>query len=644
MREVKCGLVHMQFYEFPPGGFGSSLPHMTRMRIHSDRAVSLHNEDVASAFDEMADLLDIQGGNPFRIRAYRRAAQTIRGLPRELVDMQGADELDALPGIGADLAGKITELLHTGCLPALEEQRLRVPQGVRELLTLPALGPVRVRALFSKLGIRGLEDLRRALAEDRLSKLRGFGPGIRAQLTRALTERQAGGAQRVPWSIATQYAKPLRAFLESLPGVTRVEVAGSYRRGRDTVGDLDVLVCAGPRAAPIKALGRYGDLREITAAGDTKASGVLRNGLQVDIRVLPSESFGAALHYFTGSRDHNIHIRRLAQERGYKLSEYGLFQDDKQIAGASEEDVFKALGLPWIPPELREDRGEIEAAQQHRLPKLIEVADLQGDLHVHTKASDGTDSLEKMIAAARERGLKYVAITDHSKHVGITRGLDVERLAKQIDQIDELNETLSDFTVLKGAEVDILEDGRLALPDSTLQRLDVVVIAIHTQFGLSEAKQTARVLRALERPFVSILAHPFGRLLGERGSYALGFERVLKAMRERSCCLEINSQPLRLDLDDVHAKAAHDHGVLLSIASDAHSADQLALVENGVRQARRAWLTREDVLNARPLAELRDFFRGSSPQRKQTPAHRHLRPRVSQVRQEAHDRQWASLQ
>lgn len=591
------------------------------MRIHRDRSVSIHNEDVASAFDEMADLLDIQGGNPFRVRAYRRAAQTIRGQPRELVEMQRAGELDVLSGIGADLAGKITELLLTGQLQALEEQRLKVPRGVRELLTLPALGPVRVRALFSKLGIRGCDDLRRALAEDRLSQLRGFGPGIRGQLTRALAERQAGGPQRVPWSIAGQYAKPLKVFLETLPGVFRVEVAGSYRRGRDTVGDLDVLVCAGPPAAPIKALGRYSDLRTITAAGDTKASGVLRNGLQVDIRVVPPESFGAALHYFTGSRDHNIHIRRRAQERGYKLSEYGLFRGNKQVAGASEEDLFKALDLPWIPPELREDRGEIEAAAQGTLPKLIEVTDLQGDLHVHTTASDGADSLEKMVAAARARGLKYVAITDHSKHVGITHGLDVERLAKQIDQIDALNEASSDLTLLKGAEVDILEDGQLALPDSILLRLDVVVIAIHTQFGLSEAKQTARVLRALERPFVSILAHPFGRLLGERGSCALGFEELLRAMHQRSCFLEMNSQPLRLDLDDVHAKAARDHGVLLSIASDAHSADQLALVENGVRQARRAWLTREDVLNARPLAELRRLLRGTPAQSKQTSAH-----------------------
>lgn len=572
-------------------------------------AVPLHNEDVASAFDEMADLLDIQGENAFRVRAYRRAAQVVRGLPRPLAQMHGTEEFDALPGIGADLASKISELLRTGHLPALEQLRTAVPPGVRELLSLPALGPVRARALFSRLHIRGLEDLKRALAEDRLSKVRGFGPAIRSQLADALEKRQKAPAARLPLCVATQYAMPLKSFLESLPGVARVEVAGSYRRGRDTVGDLDVLVSCKPGAAPIEALQGYGDMQTVTAAGRTKASGVLRNGLHVDVRVLPPASFGAALHYFTGSRDHNIHIRRRAQSQGYKLSEYGLFRGTRRVAGATEEELFEALGLPFIPPELREDRGEIEAAEQGTLPRLIEASDLQGDLHVHTDASDGSDPLEKMIAAAQARGLKYVAITDHSRHVGVTHGLDPERLAAQMDAIDALNERLSGFTVLKGAEVDILEDGRLALPDSVLKRLDVVVIAVHTQLTLPEDRQTLRVLRALERPHVSILAHPFGRLLGERAPCALDFERVLKAVKERACCLEINSQPLRLDLDDVHAKEARDQGVRLCIDTDAHSVDQLAYQENGVRQARRAWVTREDVLNARPLTELRDLLR-----------------------------------
>ncbi len=573
------------------------------------RSTAAHNEEVASAFDEMADLLSIRAENVFRIRAYRRAAQIVRGLPRELAEMYGTEEFDALPGIGADLAGKIEELLRTGQLNALEKLRRQVPQGVRELLSLPALEPVRVRALFTKLHVRGVDSLRRVLADGRLSSVRGFGPKILEELTHALKERKDNPPQRVPLSVATQYAKSLKTFLESVPGVTRVEIAGSYRRGRDTVGDLDVLVCATQEAAPILALKRYGELRKLTAAGATKASGILRSGLQVDVRVLESESFGAALHYFTGSRDHNIHIRRRAQERGCKLNEYGLFRGNHRIAGATEEDLFSALGLPWIPPELREDRGEIEAAERRALPKLIETSDLRGDLHVHTNASDGNDSLKKMIAAAQARGLQYIAITDHSKHVGVTHGLDAARLSRQMDSIDALNETLSGFAILKGAEVDILPDGSLALPDPVLRRLDVVVIAVHTQFALSEAKQTARVLRALEHPCVSILAHPFGRLLGQRAPYALDFERVLTAVHDRPCYLEINAQPLRLDLDDLHARAACDQKILLSIASDAHSGDQLDFLENGVRQARRAWITRNDVLNTRPLAELRALLR-----------------------------------
>ncbi len=583
------------------------------MEVHGQarRPSVLHNEEVAAAFDEMADLLSIQADNAFRVRAYRRAAQVVRTLPRELAQMHGVEDFDALPGIGADLAAKIEELLRTGHLTALDKMRARIPPGLRELLTLPGLGPVRVRALFTGLKVRSLEDLRRGLGEGRLSELRGFGPVLQSRLAQAIAERQGALAQRTPYSVATQYALPLAAYLKSVPGVTRVEIAGSYRRGCETVGDLDVLVCARQTKKPIEALKRYVELGSLTAAGSTRASGVLRNGLQVDVRVLQPESFGAGLHYFTGSRAHAIHMRRRAQERGYKLSEYGLFHGTQRIAGASEEELFRALDLPYIPPELREDSGEIEAAAQHALPTLVDVADLQGDLHVHTNASDGSDDLEKMVAAAQARGLHYAAITDHSKHLGVTHGLDAARLDEQMDAIDRLNGTLKDFTVLKGAEVDILEDGRLALEDAILKRLDVVVIAVHSHFGLSEVQQTNRILRALERPAISILAHPFGRLLGSRPPYALDFERVLSAVQQRGCFLEINAQPLRLDLNDVHARAARERHILLSIASDAHSCDQLGLLGNGVRQARRGWLTRADVLNARPLHELHALLRAT---------------------------------
>ena len=576
----------------------------------STHGLSIHNADVADAFEEMGDLLAIEGENPFRVRAYRRAGQTVRNFPRELAAMAGESEYDALPGIGPDLAAKIGELVATGHLQALDKLRRRVPPGVRELLSLPGMGPVRVRALLTGLRVKDREDLRRALTSGRLGELRGFGPTLCARLGAALaTQPPAHESKRLPLAAAAQYAEPLRRYLASMPGITRVEIAGSYRRGRDTVGDLDVLLCAPAGRDPFGPLEHYGDLRKLSAAGTTKATGVLRNGLQVDLRAVPKESFGAALQYFTGSKDHGIRLRRLAQERGLKLSEYGLFRADRRIAGETEESVYRALGLELVPPELREDRGEIEAAARHALPVLLERTDLRGDLHVHTSASDGHDSLEAMVAAARARKLSYIAIADHASRIGIVHGLDAQRLARQGEAIDALNDELEDFTVLKGAEVDILEDGRLALPDAVLAKVDVVVIAIHGHFGLSAAKQTSRVLRALDRPHVSILAHPSGRLLGEREPYALDFERVLAAARERRCCLEVNGQPARLDLDDIHVKAARDRGVLLSIASDAHSVDQLANLDGGVRQARRGWARREDVLNTRPLGELRRLLR-----------------------------------
>lgn len=571
--------------------------------------MGIHNADVADAFEEIADLLAIEGENPFRIGAYRRAARIVRSLPKELAELHGVREYEAIPGIGADLARKILELIDTGGLSALEKLRREVPPATRELLGLPGLGPVRVRALMTQLKVRSREDLERAIAAGRLATVHGFGAGIESRLRAALAKPPSARPGRLPLSVAAQYARPLREYLAGVAGVSRVEIAGSYRRGRETVGDLDVLVCASAAAKPLAALGRYADLRELSASGTTKASGILRNGLQVDVRVVPQRSFGAALHYFTGSKDHNIHTRRLAQERGWKLSEYGLFEGARPLAGETEEGVYRALGLAFIPPELREDRGEIEAAAGNALPVLIERSDLKGDLHVHSDASDGVDPLERMVAAAQAQKLSYVAITDHAKHLGIVHGLDAGRLARQADAIDALNEELKGFTILKGAEVDILEDGRLALPDAVLERLDVVVVAVHDHFGLSEAKQTTRILRALERPRASVLAHPSGRLIGEREPYACDFGKVFEAVRARGGCVEVNGQPARLDLTDSLIKAALERGVRLSLASDAHSADQLANLEGAVRQARRGWAARQDVLNTRTAAQVRAALR-----------------------------------
>jgi len=565
-------------------------------------ASGMHNADLAAAFEEMSELLAIRGDNPFRIRAYQRAAQVIRSQPRSLAELPRSD-WTTLPGIGVDLARKLGELLRCGTFRALEQARARVPAHLRELLQVPGLGPVRVRTLYGRLGVTSREDLARALQTGKVGELPGFGPVLQRRLEAALA---AGpGPTRWPLAEATQYGEALRSFLLSCPGITHVEMAGSYRRGRDTVGDLDFVVCAGRGFDLAAALRRCRDVRGLQAAGPTRCTAVLRNGLQVDLRLIGEESLGAALLYFTGSREHNLRLRRRAQERGLKLNEYGLYRGAERIAGHTEVEVYAALGLPLIPVELREDRGEIAAAARGQLPKLVEQADLKGDLHMHTDASDGHDSLEAMVAAAQARGLQYCAITDHSRHLGIVHGLDAGRLSQQIDAIDALNATLRDFVVLKGVEVDILEDGRLALPQDLLRRLDVVVAAIHGHFDLPQRAQTTRILRALEHPCVNILAHPTARLIGRRAPCAMDFGKVLAAARARSCCLELDSQPARLDLDDVMCKAARDSAVLISIASDAHSAVDLELLAGGIRQARRGWLTAEDVVNTRPLPQLR---------------------------------------
>lgn len=567
----------------------------------------LTNEDIARAFEEVAELLAISGENPFRIRAYQRAAQVIRTLPRPCSELGDAKALERLPGIGADLANKIQELLRTGTLLALRRLRARIPVSLRELLRLPSLGPVRARALHT-IGVDSVADLRRALEQHRLEGLRGFGPILRRKLTEALATRPSTEPQRWLWSAAGQYAEPLRSYLQSLPGVTRVEICGSYRRGRDTVGDLDMVVCCPGKLDLAEALSRYPELGQITAAGPTRCTLILRSGLQVDLRLVPPESAGAAIYYFTGSREHNVQLRLRAVERGLKLNEYGLFRGRRRIAGASEQDILRALELPWIAPELRERRGEIEAAERGELPSLLELADLQGDLHVHTDASDGHARLVDMVSEARQRGLRYIAITDHAEHMGMVHGLDSRRLARQADQIDQINAAQPGFRVLKGVEVDILEDGKLALADEVLQRLEVVVIAIHSHFDLSASRQTARLLRALERPYVSILAHPTGRLLTEREGYRFDFDKVLQALRARHGFLELDAQPQRLDVDDVLCRTARDRGLLVSIDSDAHSPVEFANLAGGVRQARRGWLQRKDVANTRTLHELQSLL------------------------------------
>ncbi|TAJ07997.1 MAG: DNA polymerase/3'-5' exonuclease PolX [Nitrospirae bacterium] len=568
----------------------------------------VHNADIAAKLDEIADLLEIEDANPFRIRAYRNAARTLRDLSREVTSLlaQGED-LTELPGIGKDLAGKIEDIVKTGTTAMLDEHRRAVPPTLTELLKIPGLGPKRVKTLSRALGIRTLKDLHHAARAGRINALAGFGEKLERQILHEL-EARAGAEARFKLATAAQYAEALVAYLKDSPGIGRVVAAGSYRRGRETIGDLDILATARADSPVMDRFVSYDEVEEVLARGGTRATVRLACNLHVDLRVVGEESYGAALQYFTGSKAHNIVLRQLAQQRGLKVNEYGVFKGEQYVAGQTEESVYAAVGLPWIPPELRENRGEFDAAREGRLPQLVQLGDLRGDLHAHTNATDGRNSLREMARAARERGFEYLAVCDHSRRLTMTHGLDAKRLLAQLDAIDRLNETRPGITLLKGIEVDILEDGRLDLPDGVLGRLDLVVAAVHSHFNLPRERQTERILRAMDRPHFTILAHPSGRLIQEREPYDVDLPRVIRQARERQCFLEVNAHPERLDLADAYCRMAKEEGVLVSINSDAHSVLDFEHLRFGVGQARRGWLEPADVLNSRPLSALRPLL------------------------------------
>jgi DNA polymerase (family 10) len=570
--------------------------------------VPVHNADIAAVFEEIADLLEIKDENPFRIRAYRNAARTVSALGRELASvLEREGELPRLPGVGPDLAGKIREICASGTCALLERLHRELPPAISELLKIPGLGPKRVRQLYDALDVKTVEDLRRAAGAGRIRELPGFGEKMEARIREAVAARKAA-PQRFKLAIAGQYAAALEAWLARVRGVTHVTVAGSCRRMRETVGDLDILVAAAGGSPVMKHFVSYDEVKSVIAQGDTRSSVLLKSGIQVDLRLVPPESYGAALHYFTGSKAHNIAVRKLGQAQGLKINEYGVFRGEKRIAGETEESVFRSVGLPYIEPELREDRGEIEAARRGRLPRLVALSDLKGDLHLHTKATDGHNSIREMAAAAKAASLSYIAVTEHSRRLTVARGFDPGRLLKQMEEIDRLNEALSGITVLKGIEVDILENGSLDLPDAALKDLDLVVGAVHSAFALPRRKQMSRILRALDNRCFTVLAHPSTRLLGSREALDLDWLRIVRAAKARGCFLEVNAQPDRLDLDDVHARMAQEEGVLVAVNSDAHSTYDFAHLKYGIGQARRGWLEARDVLNTRSLAELRPLL------------------------------------
>ena len=572
----------------------------------------IHNADIAEMFDEVADFLEIKGDNPFRVRAYRNAARIVAGLSRNAADLAAEEKgLEGIPGIGQDLAEKIRAIVATKKLPFLEDLKKELPAGLSTLMKVRGLGPKKVAALYKELGVASLGDLKKAASEGKIRELAGFSVKTEQTLLEELARSAVtdGGPERFKLARAEEVVTPLFEELKKVKGVDNIAIAGSFRRRAETVGDVDILVASAKSAAVTDRFVHGDDVVKVLAEGETKSAVVLRGGLQVDLRVVPLAAFGAALHYFTGSKAHNIAVRTMGVKRKLKVNEYGVFRGKKMIAGRTEEEVYRTVGLPYIEPELREDRGELRAAAGGKLPRLVRLEDLKGDLHAHTTESDGRYTAIEMAEAAKARGYEYLAVTDHSKQVKIARGLDEKRLAKAIKAIDKINAKLKGFTLLKSIELDILADGTLDLPDGILDELDLVVCSVHYNFKLSKEKQTERVIRAMDNPRVNIFGHPTGRLINERPPYEIDLEKVMRAAVERDCFLELNAHPDRLDLDDVHCQRAKEMGLKIALSTDAHSTDDLDLMRFGVGQARRGWLEAADIINTRPLAELRKLLK-----------------------------------
>jgi DNA polymerase (family 10) len=572
------------------------------------------NSHIADAFDLIGDILDFQGANPFRVRAYRNSARTIRDYTEPLAAMVETqkEKLTEIDGIGDDLAGKIITLVTTGSLPMLEDLKKQVPDSVLALLRIPGLGPKKAAALHKQLGIQTLEQLKAACDEHKVRELKGFGEKTEQLILQGMAIAEQAH-QRLYWAEADQFVQALRDHFKPCKGIEQLEFAGSYRRGKETVGDLDILAVAKQPTAAMDCLESFPETTQVIGRGDTKMSIRTANGFQIDLRVVPAESFGAALQYFTGSKEHNVILRGRAKDKGLKINEWGVFRvkGDKEtrIAGATEEEVYATLKLPLFPPEIREGRREFEWADRDELPELITVDDIRGDLHMHTTASDGSASIEEMIAAAHKRGLSYIAITDHSQRVSMARGLDPKRVLAQWKQIDKLRDSLPDgFTLLKGIECDILEKGGMDLPDDVLAQADWVLASVH--YGQKQPRQqiTDRILGALENQHVSVIAHPTGRLINRRDPYEVDLDAVMASAKKHRKLLELNANPMRLDLNDVYCAAAKQHGIPIVINTDAHSPDGLDVLRCGILQARRAGLTKADVANTRPWAQMKKLL------------------------------------
>ncbi len=569
----------------------------------------VQNKKIADKLIQLADLMDIKGESQFRIRAYRNAAQSISGSSRNLSEMViNGEKISKLPEIGESIAHKIEEIVKTGELQQLEKLKKEIPVQLTEIMKLEQLGPHRTKILHDKLNVDSLDDLKKVAKEGKVEGIKGFGKKSAAKILHEIDEyAEKGGSKRIKLNEAEMQVAPLINYLKQ--NTEEIAVAGSYRRFKETIGDIDLVgVSKNPEAA-MEAFADYEDVDHVLSKGKTRSSVVLVSGLQVDLRIVGRESFGAALLYFTGSRKHTIALRKAALQKDLKMNEYGIFKGESQMAGKTEKEMYETLGFQFIPPEMRENKGELEAAEKNQLPDLVTLADMKGDLQTHTTESDGTYSLEEMVKAAQKLGYEYYAVTDHSKKVAMANGLDEKRVAQQIEKINALNRRINSITILKSIEVDILEDGTLDLSNDILKQLDVVVCSIHYNRNLSKKKQTMRVLKAMENPYFNILAHPTGRLINERSGYEIDMKEIMKEAKDKGCFLEINANPKRLDLNDDYARMAKEIELKLSISTDAHSTGNLNFMKYGVAQARRGWLEKDDILNTRTWKELKKLLK-----------------------------------
>lgn len=573
--------------------------------------MKVYNSEISDIFNKIADLLEIKGANQFRVRAYREAAGLVANQSQQIQEMiKKNEDLTKLPGIGQDLAAKMKEVVETGELKQLNKLKQELPVELTQILDIEGLGPKRVAKLHQELDIKSIKELEESLKKNEIEDLEGFGQKTQQNIKQAIKEYKERGLERTLLKVAEKQINPLIEYLENINEIEKVEAAGSYRRKKETIGDIDILTTSTDKEIIVKKFTEYEGIDKIVSQGETKSTVKLRTGMQVDLRVVDPDSYGAALLYFTGSKHHNIKLRNLAIKNNWKVNEYGVFdKKNNQIAGKTEEEIYNLFEADFIPPELREARGEIDAARQNNLPNLITLNDLKGDLQMHTTDSDGRYSLKEMTKAAKNLGHQYIAVTDHSAYMGITNGLDEKGVKKQIKKIKNLDKKINDIKILSGIEADILEDGSLDLPDKTLEKLDIVLCSIHTKFNLSREKQTERIIKAISHPQANILSHPTGRIINKRKPMNFDLEAVFKAAKENQAAVEINAHPSRLDINDRQARQAKEMGVKIVISTDAHRTEELKNLQYGIYQARRGWLEPEDVINTWKLDDLLKFLK-----------------------------------